>query len=125
MERRITVRESMENTNTKWRSLSNAAFRQQLLSLRADCRAATSRNFRKPRFFPRLLPLSSTTIHSVRGLPTACLFVARFHHEHREFIFLDPSPDRFLLFCYVCIAHPANDQRAWKFKLVRRSRFIF
>lgn len=51
MERRITVRESMENTNTKWRSLSNAAFRQQLLSLRADCRAATSRNFRKPRFF--------------------------------------------------------------------------
>lgn len=97
MEHRITVRNRWKSASTPSAvpSLSlTRLFDSNYFPSTADCRAATSPNFRKPRV--SLFFLLSRT---VRGLPAPLVYSwLAPRHENRELIFLNPS--QAISFCF-------------------------
>lgn len=98
MEHRITVRNRWKTrAHQVVPSLSNAAFRQQLLPIDSRLPCGNISQFPKTAHFPLL----SFITNGSRLTGSACLFVARCLppcHENRELIFLDPS--QAISFCF-------------------------
>lgn len=105
MEHRITVRNRWKSASTPSAvpSLSlTRLFDSNYFPSTADCRAATSPNFRKPRV--SLFFLLSRT---VRGLPAPLVYSwLAPRHENRELIFLNPSQAPFSRYLVLFLSLP-------------------